>query len=87
MIGGTSGVDLIGFVVYAVAAGTVYGLFTLIWRAGHTRGRLEAELACCQNKQPNDSNHGPTPPASDFLGLSDWDSPEDSVYDTPKIEP
>ncbi len=56
MIGGTSGVDLIGFVVYAVAAGTAAGLFTLIWRAGHTRGRLEAELACCRGKQAADSN-------------------------------
>ncbi len=54
MIGGTSGVDLIGFVVYAVAGGTAYGLFTLIWRAGHTRGRLEAELACCRAKGTDD---------------------------------
>ncbi len=56
MIGGTTGVDLIGFVVYAVAAGTAYGLFTLIWRAGNTRGRLEAELACCQNNHISETH-------------------------------
>ncbi len=54
MIGGTSGPDLAVFVVTAVATGTAYGLFTLIWRAGHTRGRLEAELACCQAKLTDD---------------------------------
>ncbi len=50
MIGGTSGVELIEFAFALISAATVYGLFTLIWRARHTRGRLEAELACCQNK-------------------------------------
>ncbi len=54
MIGGTTGVELIEFVVYAVAGGTTYGLFTLIWRAGHTRGRLEAEVACCRAKLADD---------------------------------
>ncbi len=66
MIAGTSGVDLIGFVVYAVAAGTAAGLFTLIWRAGHTRGRLEAELACCQAKGTDDVKGDTT---SSYQGL------------------
>ncbi len=50
MIGGTSGLELIEFAFALISAATAYGLFTLIWRAGHTRGRLEAELACCQAK-------------------------------------
>ncbi len=54
MIGGTSGFDLALFVVSAVVAGTATGLFMFVWRAGHTRGRLEAELACCRAKGTDD---------------------------------